>query len=246
MTALQRFLVSTTCAALLLSACTHAEPSISRQAETKPTQSPPSTSNALDESGPVLRVIDTDFSKGRLELEHTITLQDVEKFHGHLCDGVVVGFIALTEAFKRLYPEGVVDRTNTRIVSGGSPCISDTASYLSGGRYQFNTFYVSKDVPGLYVVQRIDTGEAVSVSLNPGVKPLQISEMGSKAVKRELDACELDTLKHLEDAFAAQLIAANPEEVFTVTPVPDFQWAPTLINDVVKTDVLNNDAPHCR
>ncbi len=217
------------------------------QHETTPsTRDTPSATKALDERGPVLRVIDTDFSKGRLELEHTITLQDVEKFHGHLCDGVVLGFIALTEAFQQLYPDGIVDRTNTRIASGGSPCITDTAIYLTGGRYQFDTFYVANDLPGLYVVQRIDTGEAVSVSLNKGVKPARIGEMGNKAVKRELDGCELDTLKHLEDAFSAQLLAANPEDIFTVTPMANFKWAPTLVDDLVKTDILNKDTPHCR
>jgi acetolactate decarboxylase len=41
---------------------------------------------------PSLKVIDTDFSKGRLTNEQQITLSDVAKFHGHLCDGLVVDF----------------------------------------------------------------------------------------------------------------------------------------------------------
>lgn len=96
----------------------------------------------------VIRVVDTDFSKGRLGLEHEVRLQDVEKFHGHLCDGLVVGFLALEEGLKVLYPEGVVDRTNTRIVSKSAPCLSDVAMYLTGGRYQYNTFFVDNQIKG--------------------------------------------------------------------------------------------------
>lgn len=105
---------------------------------------------------PTLKVVDTDFSKGRLGLEHELNLTDLEKFHGHLCDGLVVGFLGLKEGLNVLYPDGIVDRTNTRIVSEASPCLTDAAVYLTGGRYQFNSFYVSNDIDGLYVVQRID------------------------------------------------------------------------------------------
>jgi acetolactate decarboxylase len=41
---------------------------------------------------PAIKVMDTDFSKGRLTHQQTITLDDAAKFHGHLCDGLVVGF----------------------------------------------------------------------------------------------------------------------------------------------------------
>ena len=97
---------------------------------------------------PTIKVVDTDFSKGRLGLEHELNLEDLEKFHGHLCDGLVVGFLGLKEGLNELYPNGIVDRTNTRIVSKGSPCLTDAAVYLTGGRYQFNSFYVSNDIDG--------------------------------------------------------------------------------------------------
>ncbi|MCA1762475.1 MAG: formylmethanofuran dehydrogenase subunit E family protein [Flavobacteriales bacterium] len=66
--------------------------------------------------------IDTDFSKGRLNHNQTHSLTDLEKFHGHLCDGLVVGALAIEQGMKMLYPDGPIDRTNLRIVSQPSPC----------------------------------------------------------------------------------------------------------------------------
>ena len=197
-------------------------------------------------AAPVIRVVDTDFSKGRLGLEHQIGLEDVAKMHGHLCDGLVVGFLGLKQALQQLYPDGPVDRTNTRIVSTSAPCLGDVAIYLTGGRYQFHTFYVDDALEGgFYIVQRIDTGEALRVGLKPGVKPRAIAEMGGRAVRRALSPCELDQLKRMEDRFADSLLRADPSEVFVVQPVPDFRWQPVLRNDFLKTDVINKDQPPC-
>lgn len=76
---------------------------------------------------PEFETIDTDFSKGRLNHKQTITINDLEKFHGHLCDGLVVGALAVQEAMKELYPNEPIDRTNLRIVSKPSPCLTDVA-----------------------------------------------------------------------------------------------------------------------
>jgi len=99
---------------------------------------------------PSMEVLDTNFSKGSLNYKQTITLNDVVKFHGHLCDGLVVGFLGAKEALYKLYPDGLVDRTNTRIISKSSPCLTDVAIYLTGGRYQFNTFFVSDSINYIY------------------------------------------------------------------------------------------------
>ena len=192
-----------------------------------------------------MRVNDTDFSKGRLGNIQNIDLNDLVKFHGHLCDGLVVGHLALKQAMDELYPDGTIDRTNTRIVSKPSPCLTDVAIYATGGRYQFNTFYVSSDLEGLFAVQRIDTGKTISVKMNKGVKPSKIDTQGAKAVKGELSACELDTLKYLEDDFSEKLLSTDPNDNFSITEINDFKWAPEAKNDYIKTDILNKEKPKC-
>ena len=193
-----------------------------------------------------ITVNDTDFSKGRLGLQHQITLNDLEKFHGHLCDGLVVGFLGIKEGLQQLYPNGIVDRTNTRIVSKSSPCLTDVAVYIAGGRYQFNSFYVSNEIEnGFYIIQRKDNGKAVVVKMNEGVKPSAINVLGAKAVKGALPACDLDKLKKLEDDFSNKLLSSNPKDNFTVIELSDFEWKPVLKNDFTKTDILNKDKAKC-
>jgi acetolactate decarboxylase len=199
----------------------------------------------IESHDPTIKVNDTDFSKGRLGLEHELTLEDLEKFHGHLCDGLVVGFLGIKEGLDILYPDGIVDRTNTRIVSKSSPCLTDVAVYVTGGRYQFNTFYVSNDITGFYVIQRIDNDKTVSVTMNKGVKPAEIDELGAKAVAGELAACELDSLKQMENNFSEKLLSTNPKDNFTVTELDSFEWNPILKNDFTKTDVLNKNKEKC-
>jgi len=195
---------------------------------------------------PSIKVVDTDFSKGRLGLQHVLTLDDLVKFHGHLCDGLVEGYLGINEGLKVLYPDGIVDRTNTRIVSKGSPCLTDVAVYVTGGRYQFNTFYVDNNIKnGMFIIQRKDDGKAVSVAVNEGVKPSEINRLGDLAVKGELSACDLDKLKKMEEDYSQKLLSSKPKDIFTVTEIIDFDWRPVLKNDYVKTDILNKDKPKC-
>ena len=144
-----------------------------------------------------------------------------------------------------LYPDSIIDRTNTRIVSQSSPCIGDIGLYLTGGRYQFNSFYIDENIEGVYVVQRIDNGKAVSIQLKPGIKPALINILGAKAVKNELDACSLDSLRKMEDNFSHQLLKSNPKDLFKIKGLDNFHWQPVLKNDYKKTDVLNKNASKC-
>lgn len=191
-------------------------------------------------------VVDTDFSKGRLGHRQELGLADLELFHGHLCDGLVVGAQALHEGLAQLFPDGIIDRTDLRIISAPSPCITDAAIYVTGGRYQFNTFYVDGNLGALYHIQRISTGKAVSVRLKKGVKPSAIDSLGTLAVQQNLSPCGIDSLHALEDAFTEFLLHAGPNQYFQVTELADFTWNPLPRNDFVKTDVVNKNAPVCR
>lgn len=200
----------------------------------------PSKNKALS-----LKVNDTDFSKGRLGNIQIIDIQDLTKLHGHLCDGLVEGFLALKQGLNELYPDGIIDRTNTRIVSKPSPCLTDAAIYLTGGRYQFNTFYVSAEIKGMYILQRIDNGKTILVSRKPKVKPSIIDELGSKAIEQKLSTCDLDTLRNKEDQYTDFLINSNPSDIFEVNEIKDFKWNPKLKNTFIKTDILNKKAAKC-
>lgn len=85
------------------------------------------SSCSITKQFPVFNTLDTDFSKGRLTQQQKISIKDLKKFHGHLCDGLVIGALAMQEAMKVLYPQQPIDRTNLRIVSKASPCLTDVA-----------------------------------------------------------------------------------------------------------------------
>jgi len=195
---------------------------------------------------PSIKVLDTDFSKGRLTNEQTVSLEDVAKFHGHLCDGLVVGFLGLKETLYKLYPDSTTDRTNTRIVSKSSPCLTDIAIYLTGGRYQFNTFYVTDSIKYTFIIQRIDNRKTYGVKLKSGVKPTAIDSLGNLATKGKLDACSIDILHKMEENFSKQLLASNPQEIFIVKEIFNYNWQPVLQNTFTKTDVLNKQKQKCK
>jgi len=195
---------------------------------------------------PSIKVLDTDFSKGRLTNQQTITLQDVAKFHGHLCDGLAVGFLGLREALYKLYPDTIIDRTNTRIISKSSPCLTDIAIYLTGARYQFNTFYVSDSIKYAFIVQRTDNNKTYGVKLKAGVKPPAIDSLGALANKGKLEACAIDTLHKLENNFTQQLLKSNPKEIFIIEEIKNYTWQPTLQNTFTKTDIINKQKQNCK
>lgn len=192
-----------------------------------------------------ITVNDTDFSKGKLGNIQKIKLHDVAKLHGHLCDGLVEGFIALDFGLKQLYPDGIVDRTNTRIVSKSSPCLADVAIYLSGGRSQYDTFYVDNSIEGLYVVQRIDNLKTISIIRKPNVKPAIIDELGNKAINKELSECELEELRKLEEDYTQLLKKSKPENLFEVVEVATFKWEPKN-ETYLKTDIINKNKSTCK
>lgn len=193
-----------------------------------------------------LQTLDTDFSKGRLNHKQTVNLNDLEKFHGHLCDGLVVGALAIQQVMKEIYPSQPIDRTNLRIVSKPSPCLTDVAIYLTGGRYQFNTFYVDTAFKGLYIIQRLDNLKTFSVALNEGVKPSAIDSLGNIAIQQELSPCGIDHLRQLEDHFTQALLRSAPSDIFTVKELHSFEWNPKVKNDYQKIDVVNKNLPTCK
>lgn len=194
--------------------------------------------------GQTIIVNDTDFSKGRLGYKQEVSLSDLEKFHGHMCDGLVEGFLALQFGLQELYPDGVVDRTNTRVITKSSPCLTDAAIYLTGGRTQYNTFYIDNSISGLFIIQRLDTGKALEISRRPNVKPQMIDIMGDQAIRNELDPCALEELKRMEEKYSEYLLTNSPQNLFEIVEIPHFKWLPKF-ESYLKTDVLNKHQKPC-
>ena len=193
-----------------------------------------------------IQVNDTDFSKGRLGYRQELVFDDLVCLHGHPCDGLIEGALALEFGLNQLYPDMIVDRTNTRVVSYPSPCLADAALLLSGARYQYGTYFVSDAIPGLYVIGRTDQEEAFAIRRKDGVKPPLIDVLGRQAINGTLSPCGLDSLRLMEDEYARFLLDAKDlTALFEVEELENFDWNIPLRNDFLKTDILNKNAAAC-
>lgn len=96
---------------------------------------------------PVFQVRDTENKYGRYAKQtKTVTIKDLIKFHGHFCGGLVESTASLREAFDMLFSDGIVDRTDLRIVSNNSACGGDVAAYLTGARARFNSHIIDNSL----------------------------------------------------------------------------------------------------
>jgi len=189
--------------------------------------------------------MDTDFSKGRIGYNQNISIHDLEKFHGHLCDGLVEGALALKLGLKTLYPSDTIDRTDLQIVSKPSPCLTDAAIYITGGRYQYNSFYVDASIEGLYIIKRKKDQKAIIIKRNKDVKPEIIDELGNLAIQQKLSPCGIDSLRLLEDRYMKKLINTDLDKLFTVEVIKDFKWEPKTKYDYIKSDIINKHLKEC-
>lgn len=154
-------------------------------------------------------------------------------------------FLVAKEVLCQLYPDGLIDRTNTRMISKSSPCLTDIAIYLTGGRYQFNTFFVSDSINYIYIIQRISDGKVFGVKLKPGTKPVEIDRLGNLAINKKLIACEREELHKLEDAFFKKMLNSNPSGNFIIEELFDLEWKTQLQNNFIKTDIINKYSRSC-
>ncbi|MGC8561746.1 MAG: formylmethanofuran dehydrogenase subunit E family protein [Thermoplasmata archaeon] len=190
----------------------------------------------------VFRVLDTESSHGRYSREYKeIRFEDIVKFHGHACDGLYRGTYALFVALNELYPDGILDRTDLRAVSRNSPCLGDAVTYLTGARVRFGTQDV-ENKPGVwYIIQKISSGETVSVTEDAGFFPEAISriEASLSTLPDDQLSKQLDKLKKMQDEWIKTvLLKTKPGDHYHVNRI-DFTWKDVQYNNKgTRTDVI--------
>lgn len=202
---------------------------------------------AADAPLPRFSVWDTESSHGRYASRtKTIEFTDLVKFHGHACDGLFRGGIALAQALPRLYPDGRIDRTATRVLSKNSPCLGDVAAYLTGGRVRFGSQDV-RDDPGVwFIVQRLDNGRTVSVREAAGFYPAELTALESRLVSEGAAAPEtLDRLQQAQWAWVRDvLLPSDWAAVYPCTEETAFTWTEVPYGHLgIRTDVLFKGVP---
>lgn len=183
---------------------------------------------------PVFLVRDTENKYGRYARQtKTITLKDLIKFHGHFCGGLVESAGALRVAFDRIFPDGVIDRTDLRIVSNNSACGADVASYLTGARARFGSHAIDNALSeSEFYVQQVSTGKTVHVKLNPAVYPKEVKTQMRKIESGTFEPKDIDRFQELQWAYAKRTVNSPLVESFIFRDVADFVWPGSSCRDL--------------
>jgi formylmethanofuran dehydrogenase subunit E len=185
---------------------------------------------------PSFEVRDTTNKYGRYAPQtKTITIKDLIKFHGHFCGGLVESAAALRVAFDRLFADGIIDRTDLRIVSNNSACGGDVAAYLTGARLRFATHHINNSLTeSEFFVQKISTGETVHVRLNPIIYPTAVKKQMKKIESGDFSPPDLDIFQELQWAYAKLLINRPLADSFIMERVENYEFPESLCPDLGK------------
>ena len=195
---------------------------------------------------PVFYVWDTESALGRYApMTKTITLKDLIKFHGHACDGIIQAAAALKVATDKLFPDGVIDRTDLRILSKNGPCFMDASAYITGGRINFGTLDVDNSLGASWIVQVISTGRTVKVSRRPGVFPEDLERLEKKVKSGKASPEEVTRTRDVAWIFSKQLLEHPLTDSFAVEELTDFTWPRSVYGHVgQRSDIKHKNDPY--
>ncbi len=191
-----------------------------------------------------VKVLDTNSSLGRYsKLPKNITLKDMAKMHGHLCDGLVIVYLELKEGLYLLFKDKVVDRTDIRVVTKNGPCWVDGCSFLTGARINFKTLSINNNLKNSIIVQKISTGETYQISLKDGVFPLELEQLENEIKNKgklgqKVEDKEIMQLEKMANAFSKMLLSAKPSEILDVKELKNYKYYQN-IQTGIRTDIIN-------
>jgi len=195
---------------------------------------------------PVL-VRDTDSPLGRYNLyPKELDIKTLARAHGHLCDGLILAYVELSNALPKLFNDGVIDRTDIRVVAKNSPCLVDTSALMSGARINHGTLSLDNSLGGSFIVQRISTGKTYKVSLKDKsfLKALKTKEEAIKSKQKKhqkVTAKDIDKAETLELEAIRHMLSTDPTKLLKITELKNYTYH-FNINDIGKrSDVINKN-----
>lgn len=196
-----------------------------------------------------LQVKDTDSALGRYNI-HTknLDLKTLTKAHGHLCDGLTIAYVELSAVLKKIFPDGVVDRTDVRVVAKNSPCLVDAAALTTGARINFKTLSVDNSVGLGYIVQRISTGKTYEVHLKKGIFPQAQHDFEHKIrdLRKEgkaVEASQIDKAEAMANDLIKKILNTNPAQLLEIKELPNYQFNFTTKDFGKRSDIINKNMP---
>lgn len=156
--------------------------------------------------------------------EHTITLADAFKFHGHSCPGVVIAFRAIQQGIDILYDSEIPEQSDllisSRIPLRGPMDLIDLL--MKGDKLSKRTWppmgMQASQNSFFFTIMRKSTCQAVDIKLKPEKFPEDFFELKKKEKSETLTSKEWDVLhKYMKDiilkfpAMPAHELFGNPK-----------------------------------
>lgn len=167
--------------------------------------------------------------------------------HGHMCDGLVISFIQIKAALERLFPDGIVDRTDLRAVSKNGSCWVDTVAMMTGARINFQTLRIDNAIGDGFIIQRISTGEAYEVRLKQGVFPVEQARLETRIrelrkLGQPVSAADIDRVEVMANDLSRRLLNSPAADILDVKKLDRYEFRP---NDAIgeRGDIINKSAP---
>ncbi|HSN22252.1 MAG TPA: formylmethanofuran dehydrogenase subunit E family protein [Usitatibacter sp.] len=197
---------------------------------------------------PVFEMLATRGTEGRYyPYTYAVTLKDMIKFHGHDCEGTIHAANMAKVAFDILFPDGIIDRSVLRGISGTGPCFSDAVAFLTGARLQYGNlgFFRNKDYGHAILLYREDTGVAVlatwkkginnipgepvvlpeSIAWKPRVSMQQMMELKQAVkVQKTPTPYQVDLMRYQQYLHVNDVLDHPLEASYQAKVIPDFRW----------------------
>ncbi len=194
-----------------------------------------------------LMVKDTDSAMGRYNLyAKSLSFKTLLRAHGHLCDGLVLAYVELSNTLPKLFDDGVIDRTDLRVVAKNSPCLVDTSSLMSGARINHKTLSLDNSLGGSFIVQRISTKQTYKVSLanTTFLKALKAKEKeiktklkhGKKVSPKDIDEVESLAFKAIK-----YMLKANPDKLLNIKELKNYKFKFNIDDIGSRSDIVNKN-----
>ena len=186
------------------------------------------------------------YALGSMEHDEVLVFRfpDVVKMAGHSCPTVSGAYKATAKALKSLYGDEIPVRGDVRVtilggvddlaygpVSQVFTLITGAATDLGfkgiGGRFmRHNLLYFDEDnfEPGIFIFERIDTGEKVKVAFNPQVLPQtpRLGELIPQVISERADEAEKEEFFSLWQGKVKMILLEEDQHpgLFVVTKLP--------------------------
>lgn len=224
---------------------------------------------------PVFEILATRGTQGRYyPYTYAVTVKDIAKWHGHDCEGLSHAAHCSKVALDILFPDGIIDRSVLRGITGNSPCWSDVVAFLTGARIQYGSlgYFNDRRYGHAIILYRIDTGVAVLATWKNGInnipgepvvlpgeitwapkidmeKVLELKKV-VKAAGGKPTPYQVDQMRYFQFTHINDIVSRPLEESYQAKVIENFKWeewvdaTKTLPNPHKRGDIRLKDYPY--